>query len=143
MLMPGTLQLPKRMGPASSPVRGSHGSRRLDKHSLRPAVCTPCAPWLLSALSCLQPHLFLLTSHLLVLAGSWGKQLQAECASVSRHGPGGIPGHSCPLARAVQFPIGQAPAVCPISPDTSHVLTGYPTPGAGDTEQGGDALSLP
>ena len=83
------------------------------------------------------------STHLLVLAGSWGKQLQAECASVSRHGPGGIPGHSCPLARAVQFPIGQAPAVCPISPDTSHVLTGYPTPGAGDTEQGGDALSLP
>ena len=58
---PGTLKLPKGMGPASSPVRGSHGNHGLDKR-------IPCALWLLSALFCLQPHLFLLTSHLLVLA---------------------------------------------------------------------------
>ena len=58
---PGTLKLLKGMGPASSPVRGSHGNHGLDKR-------IPCALWLLSALFCLQPHLFLLTSHLLVLA---------------------------------------------------------------------------
>ena len=79
------------------------------------------------------------STHLLVLAGSWGKRPQPECASVSRQGSGGVPSHSCPPARTVQFPTGRAPAACP----TSCVLTGYPTPGAGDTGPGGDALSLP
>lgn len=61
------------------------------------------------------------STHLLVSAGSWGKWLQPECASVSRHGSGGVPSHSCPPARTVKFPTGRAPAACPISPDTHRV----------------------